>query len=391
MKAVLLVLFVTFLVFVPLGLWAQDSLEEEIALQAKKLEELKKDQTRLENELKKILSSAKNLSGELAKIEEQIAGTEEDIARSRERILTLEKQRKNLEREVEALSQGILTEKGNQEKILEGTYKLTGGATFLEGLIAGVPPGDLESVEYLAARCLKVKSERIQEAILRQKDLAEKLEGIKKRIRLEVVLKEKLLLENRRLAELKKAREEILRRLEKDRAGLEARRKELMQAQKNLEGTIAKLREELARRRVPVQPPIAPVKRGKLFWPVQGGTVFRPFGERKDPHYGITFYNPGIDIACPVGTPVYAAADGVVILASTIRGYGKTIIIDHGNDLVTVYAHLGEIRVKAGESVKGGEVIALSGDSGLVERPVVHFEVRVGTSAREEDPLLWLR
>lgn len=391
MKAALLVLFIAFLIFVPLELWAQDSLEEEITLQTKKLEELKKDQTRLENELKKILSSTKNLSEELAKIEKQIASTEGDIAKSRERILTLEKQRKNLEREVEGLSQGILAEKENQEKILEKTYKLSSGVTFLESFVTGIPLSDLESVEYLATQCLRVKNERIQGAMLRQKDLAEKLEGIKKRIRLEVVLKEKLLLENKRLAELKRAREEILRRLEKDRASLEARRKELMQAQKNLEGTIAKLREELARRRAPVQPPIAPVKRGRLFWPVQGGTVFRPFGERKDPRYGITFYNPGIDIACPVGTPVYAAADGVVILASTIRGYGKTVIIDHGNDLITVYAHLGEIRVRTGESVKGGEVIALSGDSGLVERPVVHFEVRVGTSAREEDPLLWLR
>jgi murein DD-endopeptidase MepM/ murein hydrolase activator NlpD len=124
---------------------------------------------------------------------------------------------------------------------------------------------------------------------------------------------------------------------------------------------------------------------------VSGGTIFRRCGEWKDARYGITFYNPGVDIACPVGTPVYAAADGVVLLASTIRGYGKTIIIDHGNDLVTVYAHLGEIRVRAGDTVRGGQVIALSGDSGLVERPVVHFEVRVGTSAREEDPLLWLQ
>lgn len=380
-----------FFVFSPLlPLWAQDALEEEIALQARKLEELKKEETRLEQELKRILSNTKDLQGELAKIEKQIASTEGDIAKSRERILTLEKQRKALESEIANLSQGILEEKSNQEAIAQKAYKLSGGTVFFEDFVAGVPLNERESVAYLAAQCLRAKSERIQDALLRQENLAKKLEELKQRIRLEVVLKEKLVLENKRLAELKKAREEILRRLEGDRARLERNRKELLQAQKNLESTIARLREELARKRTPT-PSQAPVKRGRLFWPVQGGTIFRPFGERKDPHYGITFYNPGIDIACPVGTPVYAAADGVVILASTVRGYGKTIIIDHGNDLVTVYAHLGEFRVQAGDKVKGGQVIALSGDSGLVERPVVHFEVRVGTSAREENPLLWLQ
>ncbi|MCS7242515.1 MAG: peptidoglycan DD-metalloendopeptidase family protein [Candidatus Caldatribacterium sp.] len=358
-------------------------------MQTKKLEELKREGTRLESELKKILSSTKDLSGELARIERQIMGTERDIAQSRERILALEKQRKALENEIGKLSQGILKEKSNQEAIAWVVQRES--TTFLGDLLAGIPPSERESVVSLAVRCLGEKHQRIEEALVRQGDLARKLEELKQRIRLEVVLKEKLVLENKRLAELKKARGEILRRLEGEKARLERNRQELLQAQRNLEGTIAKLREELAKRRALVRPPQVPVKRGKLFWPVQGGTIFRPFGERKDARYGITFYNPGIDIACPRGTPVYAAADGVVILASTIRGYGKTIVIDHGNDLVTVYAHLGEIRVRAGDEVQGGQVIALSGDSGLVERPVVHFEVRVGTSAREEDPLLWLQ
>lgn len=380
------------LCLLPLGVsFAQDALETEIALQTQKLEALKKEAARLEDELKKVLSNTRNLSGELANIERQIAATEQDIAKSRERILTLEKQRKTLEGEICVLSQGILKTQKEQEAIAQKVYIATSHPSFLEDFLSGIPPGERESIEYLAARCLVAKDTGIRDAMLRQGNLARKLEELKQRIRLEVVLKEKLVLENRRLAELKKAREEILRRLENDRARLERNRRELIQAQKNLEGTIARLREELARKRAPSRPPQAPVKRGRLFWPVQGGTVFRPFGERKDPHYGITFYNPGIDIACPVGTPVYAAADGVVILASAIRGYGNTIIIDHGNDLVTVYAHLGEFRVRAGDTVKGGQVIALSGSSGLVERPVVHFEVRVGTSAREEDPLLWLQ
>ena len=390
MRRAVLILFVVLFMCSPWALGSPGSLEDEIALQTRKLEELRKEQARLESELKKVLSSAKDLSSELAKLEKQIAAAEADIAKSRERILALEKQRKQLEREVESLQRGILQEKSSQEAIARGAYRVDTGEMVLQSLISGVSPAEWEADVYWAAQCLRAKSSTIEEASRKQRELAGKLEEIKQRIRLEVVLKERLVLENRRLTELRKAREEILRRLEHDRARLEKNRKDLVQAQRNLEATLARLREELARKKAP-SPPQVPVKRGRLFWPVSGGTIFRRFGEWKDAHYGITFYNPGIDIACPVGTPVYAAADGVVLLASTIRGYGKTIIIDHGNDLVTVYAHLGEIRVQAGDTVRGGQVIALSGDSGLVERPVVHFEVRVGTSAREEDPLLWLQ
>ncbi len=77
-------------------------------------------------------------------------------------------------------------------------------------------------------------------------------------------------------------------------------------------------------------------------------------------------------------------------MAQTLRGYGKTILLDHG-DIITMYAHLSEIKVEGGQKVKGGEVIGAVGDTGLVERPLLHFEVRVGSSAREEDPLKWLR
>ncbi len=118
--------------------------------------------------------------------------------------------------------------------------------------------------------------------------------------------------------------------------------------------------------------------------------MIRSFGESKDPRYGVNFYNPGIDIAAPLGSPVLAASSGVVILAQNVRGYGKTIILDHGQDIVTVYAHLQEVKVSSGQEVKEGQVIGLVGETGLVDGPTLHFEVRVGKKAKEENPLQWL-
>ena len=111
----------------------------------------------------------------------------------------------------------------------------------------------------------------------------------------------------------------------------------------------------------------------------------------KDPVYQIQVFNPGIDIAASRGDNVYAAQDGVVLLARSIRGYGKTILIDHGQDVVTMYAYLDSIQVNPGDMVKGGQTIGLVGETGLTNVPAVHFEVRVGANAPEDNPLKCLK
>jgi murein DD-endopeptidase MepM/ murein hydrolase activator NlpD len=94
----------------------------------------------------------------------------------------------------------------------------------------------------------------------------------------------------------------------------------------------------------------------------------------------------GIDYAAPVGTEVSATGAGRVIFASTIRGYGTTIDIDHGGGVVTRYAHLSEIAegVREGTRVKAGDEIGAVGATGLVSGPNLHYEVRV--DGRPVDP-----
>lgn len=93
----------------------------------------------------------------------------------------------------------------------------------------------------------------------------------------------------------------------------------------------------------------------------------------------------GVDISVPTGTEVRAMAPARVRFAGTMSGYGQVVWLDHGGGVLTVYAHLSEIRVRAGEAVEGRQVIGLSGRSGDVTAPHLHFEVwRWG---REEDPV----
>lgn len=111
-------------------------------------------------------------------------------------------------------------------------------------------------------------------------------------------------------------------------------------------------------------------------WPAQG-KVINGFGGRS-----ASGPNDGINIAVPEGTPVKAAEGGTVIHADdALKGYGKLVLVRHANGLVTVYAHNSDIKVKRGENVRRGQVIAASGSSGNVTSPQLHFQIRKGAQA----------
>ncbi|MCS6944290.1 MAG: M23 family metallopeptidase [Sutterellaceae bacterium] len=111
--------------------------------------------------------------------------------------------------------------------------------------------------------------------------------------------------------------------------------------------------------------------------PVVEGFVGSGFGMRTDPFTGQLAMHAGVDFAAPAGTPIYAAAGGVVASAEEHPFYGKTVTIDHGNDLSTLYAHASRILVKPGDIVRRGQKIAEVGASGRATGPHLHFEVHV--------------
>jgi murein DD-endopeptidase MepM/ murein hydrolase activator NlpD len=110
-------------------------------------------------------------------------------------------------------------------------------------------------------------------------------------------------------------------------------------------------------------------------WPVRG-RVIAGFGPTPN-----GLQNDGINLAVPEGTPVKAAEDGVVAYAGNeLKGYGNLVLVRHANGFVTAYAHASDILVKRGETVKRGQVIAHSGQTGNVTSPQLHFEIRKGST-----------
>jgi murein DD-endopeptidase MepM/ murein hydrolase activator NlpD len=122
-------------------------------------------------------------------------------------------------------------------------------------------------------------------------------------------------------------------------------------------------------------------------WPLNGRILSR-FGERQDPFSGEGAFHTGVDISAITGTPVHAAADGIVYTAEYDSGYGKMVVIDHGNGVRTRYAHLSAFEVVAGQEVRRGQVIALSGNTGHTTSAHLHFEVRMGGNAVNPYPYL---
>jgi murein DD-endopeptidase MepM/ murein hydrolase activator NlpD len=114
-------------------------------------------------------------------------------------------------------------------------------------------------------------------------------------------------------------------------------------------------------------------------WPVNGRILSR-FGERADPFSGEGAIHTGLDISASMGTPVHAAADGIVGRAQYDGGYGRMVVIDHGNGMQSWYAHLSRFEVVPGQEIRRGQVVGFSGASGRVTSPHLHFEVRMGGS-----------
>lgn len=147
------------------------------------------------------------------------------------------------------------------------------------------------------------------------------------------------------------------------------------------EQSLTSLKEELAAKnaRLAATPSI---------WPASGQVTSR-FGWRSSPWGGRSSdYHPGIDIASDYGTPIVAAADGVVSFSSWYSGYGNLVQVDHGNGIVTLYGHCSQLVAKEGQTVKKGQLIAYMGSTGASTGTHVHYEVRVNGTAVNPDKFL---
>jgi septal ring factor EnvC (AmiA/AmiB activator) len=194
-----------------------------------------------------------------------------------------------------------------------------------------------------------------------------------------IEIRENIKEQEKTLADLQKTREELEReveRIRKNKKEKEEYLKSLRARQEELERIIKQLAQKKRKEKVEEKLP----SRGGLIWPVRGRIV-REFGYYTDPKYGVRIKSNGISISAPMGSEVYSSADGKVVYAGYLEGYGNVVIIE-SKGLYLIYGNLMDILVGIDEVVKAGSKIGTVGGKPL------YFEVREGTTP--VDPLKYL-
>jgi septal ring factor EnvC (AmiA/AmiB activator) len=223
----------------------------------------------------------------------------------------------------------------------------------------------------------------------------------------QIVLRRELSQKQEELAEQKQvlgnAQQAIRREAQKKQVLLSSLRREkqtrlgALQQMEAAAKRLEKMMEEIARRALakPRELPSAPspgsgleAMRGRLEWPVRG-QVTAPFGKFKHPEFTAEILRKGIDIETPMGEEIRAVEKGRVVYADRFSGYGRMVIVDHGERYYTIYGHLSEILKKTGETVNRGEVLGRAGDSDSLAGATLYFELR--KDGHSLDPVPWLR
>ena len=174
--------------------------------------------------------------------------------------------------------------------------------------------------------------------------------------------------EMKELQRVRNQKKQIFSKLKAEEDEIEEQLEEMLRESNRLEAQIAAIQARTSG--------TTPIFRGKFIAPISGRLTSR-FGTRVHPITGKRKTHTGIDLAAPSGTTIKAAGGGKVITASYLRGYGNTVVIDHGGGISTLYGHCSRLYVRVGDTVKQGQKVAAVGSTGLSTGPHLHFEVRV--------------
>lgn len=356
-----------------------NTIKESIDKNKDKIKAIDTEMENSEKQLKVIESELNNISMGLEKINNEITTVNEDIDKLN---LAIEEKEKSVEDGQELLGLRI------------GTMYKTGFNGYLSLIFSSKDLSEVfERVTYVA-RIIKYDNEIIEKIQEEKKYIEIKRAEMNDKKEELVKLEEKSKFQQAKLENQSNEKITAIKNLEKDKGKYEELVNEEEAESKELQQKIIALQAQQKQRNNKV------VTRGNQTKPSENqpkptesetvsitGSRYRvtsPYGWRVHPVLGYRRFHKGIDIGVPMGTPLYSLRDGVVIFSGTMSGYGRVIMVDHGN-IVSLYAHNSSLVKGVGQTVKGGQLIAYSGNSGLSTGPHLHFEVR-NSSGETMDP-----
>jgi murein hydrolase activator len=365
---------------------------------------LQQKQKQLKEERAKVAQAKKREASILAELED----TEKRIADKRRQVAALDARVKKAQADVSGLQGEIgrleVQRTGQEEALgrrLRVLYKLQAQGGVLPLILSGDDPVE----QAIRLRHLTTLATVDARAIREYRSTSEGLADRKVRIearRVELASLRSQAEEERAEADREAAkRRALLAKVRDERASHERLVGELSDATRRLEAFIRDL--QAKQRRAAVRPPSsAPTRpapgdpggtglaalRGRLSWPAEGKVVGE-YGAQVHPRFGTKTFRNGIDIEVAEGTEIKAVYPGHVVYTGWFRGYGNLIIVDHGGEYYTLYAHAADIKVNEGDDVRQGQSIGTVGDTGSLQGPRLYFEVR--HQGKPQDPAQWLR
>ena len=375
--------------------FSQRDYNEELRYQNDAINKMKKEIEELSSKLRKANINETTTS-------KRITNLDEEIALVNKLIQSLKKEETSNRNKVNVLKDRIKT-KEDELELLQTRYEQRIINTYQKGRVS-----DLEKVlsstswrqAVYRTQYLKIISSIEQKMT---KDIENILLAINKdKLKLESLLRQSISLKRdkqKQMTSLRKMRikrEKELNRIRQDKSALANYMQEKSAGVKQLESIIKKVLEDKARfereERIRQQQQALKTKefnllKGQLPWPTEGRVISK-FGKQWNSRLKTTTDNPGIDIKGQPGSPIRSTMSGVVTTITYIRGYGTTVIIDHGGGFYTVYSHVTNIQTQVDSEVRSGDVIAYMGDSGSVNGSKLHFEV--WGKGQKLDPEKWL-
>ncbi|WFM71433.1 peptidoglycan DD-metalloendopeptidase family protein [Halomonas sp. CKK8] len=318
---------------------------------------------------------------------EALREVETSLAETHRRLDALQAERRALGDEIASLESRrdqLAAERTEQVEALsaqlDALYRL-GRTPQLKLLLNQDDPARLDRLQTYLNRLARARNARLDALARLDAELADTRRALSQRVeRLEAVAEE-LAARSTTLAEQMSERATLVARLDERFASEQARLATLAQDRAHAERTLREVQEKLARLERP--PPSTAIEqtRGELPWPVQG-SIASTF------HEGAGVHRNGLLIRAAAGTPVKAVHAGRVVFADWMRGFGNLLIVDHGDRVMTLHAHLQHFTAGVGAAVSRGDTLGAVGDSGGQQRPGLYFEVRRGGDPI--DPRRWI-
>ncbi|MBS4537419.1 peptidoglycan DD-metalloendopeptidase family protein [Clostridium sp. D2Q-11] len=344
----------------------QKEVKSELKETKDKLADKEGEMSAVKKEIEKLDTEINEASKRIKEVEERISKVLGDIDKTEEELVEAQK---NIDIKNDTLNARlrVMYKNGNASylEVLFGAESFTDLLSRLD-LVQRIADQDVELLRYMQEQRDIIEDKK--EDLERQKKLLDHQQNEVK------IQKDKLKLANR-------SKQNQMNKLKKEHSKLEKLEDQLNNEANKVTNDIKKL-----------QSPTKEYVGGVYKWPVPGKyRVSSPFGYRIHPIFGTRKMHTGIDISYggQYGPTVVAANSGTVIFAGWKNGYGNTVMVDHGGQMVTLYAHNQSLLVSVGQNVNAGQAIARGGSSGNSTGPHLHFEVR--KNGQYVNPLSYLK